>query len=137
VTMCRSANADSTSTTSPPVCSVNTDWQTGWIVFMNPECDTTLNEPKEGGVQKPENMILARPAGSTNYTLVSSGATKIMFNARGQTDLSATTPGVFVLTYVPSTALTTSYGFNICIDKLGRSRSVPVGVASGTACGSY
>jgi type IV fimbrial biogenesis protein FimT len=134
VTMCRSANADSTSDTSPPVCSANTDWQTGWIVFMNPECDATLNEPKEGGAKKPENMILARPAGSTNYTLISKGgSTKMMFNARGQTDVAG--GSWFQLNYVPSTSLTTQYGFNVCVDLLGRSRSVPWSASN--TCASY
>ena len=139
VTMCRSANADSTDANSPPVCSVNTNWQTGWIVFMNPECDATLNEPTEGGAKKPENMILARPAGSTNYTLVSgntsagNGATKIMFNARGQTNVA--TGSWFQLNYVPTPSLSTTYGFNVCVDLLGRSRSVPWSATN--TCGSY
>ena len=140
VTMCLSTNADSMSDTSPPICAgAGSNWQLGWIVFMNPGCDATLNTPSVTNVSagiNVDNKILARPAGSANYTLVGT-TNRMMFNARGQTDLSATSPGLFVLTYVPSSALTTSYGFNICVDKLGRSRSVPVSVASGAACANY
>lgn len=82
-------------------------------------------------------MLIARMAGSTNYEL-NGTANRMMLNARGRTDLPAA-GGLFVLKYQPSAALTTSYGFNICVDMLGRSRSVPVAVTgSGTAtCLAY
>ena len=142
VTMCLSTNADSTSTSSPPACAATgTDWQQGWIVFMNPDCNASLNEAKEGTTSKPENMLIARTAGSSNYQL-NGNANRIVFNARGQTDITAAAGGVFVLNYVPSAALTSNYGFNICVDKLGRSRSVPASVAANTTgaavnCSNY
>ncbi|APW40701.1 hypothetical protein RD110_14405 [Rhodoferax koreense] len=142
VTMCLSTNADSTSSSAPPSCAgTGTDWQQGWIVFLNPECDASLNKPTEKNaagtaVDKPENMLIARTAGNTNYRLTGN-VNKILFNARGQTDIAASSSGLFILSYVPSTDLTTSYGFNICVDRLGRSRSVPVSVAAVATCLSY
>jgi len=137
VSMCLSTNADSTT----PSCSTTaTNWQQGWIVFLNPECDASLNQATEKNssgtaVFTAENMLIARTAGSTNYQLTST-VNKVQFNARGQTDIAASTGGLFVLNYVPSTQLTTTYGFNICLDKLGRSRSVPVTVTSSTTSGA-
>lgn len=145
VTMCKSSNADSTSSTTPPVCSAaGTDWQVGWIVFMNPQCDATLNraaEPNASGtlVDRPENMLLARLGGSANYTLESSTA-RFLFNARGQAAafdnsgaIDTTGSAWFPLNYVQDTSLNTKYGFAICVDRLGRSRSVPW--KSTTNCG--
>lgn len=125
VTMCLSTNADA----SAPTCTGGTDWQAGWIVFLNPDCNAALTQPMEGTTLKPENMVIARLAGSTNYTLktmrdtTNNGTANFMFNARGRTNVAAS--DWFQLNYAPSTSLSSTYGFNVCVDLLGRSRSVP------------
>ena len=134
VTMCMSSDADS----ATPTCATSgTNWQTGWLVFMNQGCDAAADSPPaetDAFGNAVENRILARTAGSANYTLIAKNDTrKMMFNARGQTNV----PGGswFQLNYLPSTSLTTSYGFNVCVDVLGRSRSVPWSATN--TCASY
>ncbi|MDB5847495.1 MAG: hypothetical protein JWP29_1247 [Rhodoferax sp.] len=135
VSMCISTNADSTSTTSPPACSTTaSNWQAGWIVFLNPDCNAALTQPMEGTTAKPENMLIARTAGSANYELNDMVPTRsMMFNARGQTGVAG--GSWFQLKYLPSVPLTSSYAFNICVDLLGRSRSVPLSATN--TCGTY
>ena len=51
VTVCMSSSAANAS----PACTTSgNDWQAGWIVFLNPSCDTGLNKPSED-----INMLLA------------------------------------------------------------------------------
>lgn len=130
VSMCLSTNAGSTDVNNPPVCATTgNNWQQGWIVFLNPECNAALTQPMEGGVSKPENMLIARLSGSTNYTLTAmrgttnAGTINMMFNPRGQTTVPAT--DWFQLNYLPNSQMSSTYGFNVCVDPLGRSRSVP------------
>lgn len=136
VTMCMSSTVDTT-TGNGPVCLTNgQDWQVGWIVFLNPECNTTINRPQETNasgtlVNKPENMLLVRRTGNADYTLMSQSTTrKIQFNPRGNSNLGAA--GRFDLVYTDN-QLSNAYGFSICLDALGRTRSVPAAVV----CNSY
>jgi len=119
-TMCMSSTVDNA---SPACTNTGSDWQIGWIVFLNPDCDTALNTPAA-----PENMVLVRRGGNTNYYLQSQRSTptrKINFDARGNIGLNRTDE--FDLIYQGSTSPNTmNYGFNICLAITGRTRSIPV-----------
>jgi type IV fimbrial biogenesis protein FimT len=117
VTVCMSSSAANAS----PACTTSgNDWQAGWIVFLNPSCDTGLNKPSED-----INMLLARPAGDATYLLqTQSNRKKITFNSRGAPGLGSA--GEFDLIYESvGNAMTAKYGFNICLDSLGRTRTIP------------
>jgi type IV fimbrial biogenesis protein FimT len=118
-TMCMSSTVDST---SPTCTSSGSDWQIGWIVFLNPDCNTALNAPVAT-----EDMVLVRRAGNSNYYLQSQRSTptrKINFDARGNIGLNRTDE--FDLIYQGSSNPNTmNYGFNICLAITGRTRSIP------------
>lgn len=117
VTVCMSSSAANAS----PACTTSgTDWQVGWIAFLNPTCDSGLNKPTDD-----INMLLARPAGNSSYLLqAQSSRKKLTFNARGSPGLSGADQ--FDLIYdTVGNPMTSKYGFNICLDGLGRTRTVP------------
>jgi len=117
VTVCMSSSAANAS----PACTTSgTDWQVGWIAFLNPSCDTGLNKPDDD-----INMLLARPAGDPTYLLQTQHSRKkLTFNPRGAPGLGGA--GRFDLIYdTVGNAMTTKYGFNICLDSLGRTRTIP------------
>ncbi|BDT68692.1 hypothetical protein os1_28780 [Comamonadaceae bacterium OS-1] len=136
VTMCMSNSVDTTTGNGPTCLGSGQDWQVGWIVFLNPECNTTIDRPQETNaagtlVNAPENMLLVRRAGNPDYSLMSQSTTqKIFFNPRGNATLGAA--GRFDLTYTNNT-LSNAYGSSICLDKMGRTRPVPAAVN----CNSY
>ena len=117
VTMCMSSTA---SGASPSCTTSGTDWQVGWIVFLNPSCDAGLNKPAEDF-----NMLIARPGGESSYALqTQNNRKKLNFNSRGAPGLGGA--GQFDLVYESvSNPLTEKYGFNICLDGLGRARTIP------------
>ena len=117
VTMCMSSTA---SGASPSCTTSGTDWQVGWIVFLNPSCDAGLNKPA-----KDFNMLIARPGGESSYALqTQNNRKKLNFNSRGAPGLGGA--GQFDLVYESvSNPLTEKYGFNICLDGLGRARTIP------------
>lgn len=117
VTMCMSSNA---SAASPSCTTSGTDWQVGWIVFLNPSCDAGLNKPAED-----INMLIARPGGESSYALqTQNNRKKLNFNSRGAPGLGGA--GEFDLIYESiSNPLTKKYGLNICLDSLGRTRTIP------------
>ena len=117
VTMCMSSNA---SAASPSCTTSGTDWQVGWIVFLNPSCDAGLNKPAED-----INMLIARPGGESSYALqTQNNRKKLNFNSRGAPGLGGA--GEFDLIYESiSNPLTEKYGLNICLDSLGRTRTIP------------
>ena len=117
VTMCMSSTA---SGASPSCTTSGTDWQVGWIIFLNPSCDAGLNKPSED-----INMLIARPGGESSYALqTKNNRKKLNFNSRGAQGLGGS--GQFDLIYDSvSNPLTEKYGFNICLDSLGRTRTIP------------
>lgn len=129
-TMCMSDTVDSTT----PSCKNTTeDWQVGWIVFLNPTCDNAYGTGTK--TLSAADLILVRRTGNTSYNMMTpSGSTavrRIDFDARGRTSLS--NAGTFSLNYLPSPQLDLAYSINICLDALGRTRSIP-----GTSkCDSY
>jgi type IV fimbrial biogenesis protein FimT len=137
VTMCMSNTVDTTSNNGPSCLTSGQDWQLGWIVFLNPDCNTTISRPRETNtagtlVNAPENMLLVRRTGNADYNLMSpDNIRKILFNPRGNTSLGSA--GQFNLTYPSNNSLSDTYGSSICLDKMGRARSVP----ASADCDSY
>lgn len=89
VTMCMSSKAS----LSPPKCTESGDhWDIGWIVFLNPSCDTSITtaNPKTG-TSPLETVILTRDTSGSRYALTngSSGTRSITFGARGNTSSSS------------------------------------------------
>lgn len=128
VTMCTSSTVDN----AQPVCKTSDqDWQVGWILFLNPDCDSALAKPeKTDGTYSDEDLILIRRPVEGEYYLQAqtSGRRKLFFNSRGSPGLSGANE--FDLVYRASNdPLTNKYGFNICLDSVGRTRTVPSDMA--------
>lgn len=126
-TMCMSSSSGADS----PACTTNeADWQVGWIVFLNPACDSSLTAPPSSS-----DLLVARVAKTGDYYLQAQGSSpvkKMMFNPRGSPNLTAA--GEFDAIYrSASHALTVAYGKNICVDGLGRTRAIP----SSSTCATY
>ena len=120
VTMCMSASVDDA---EPSCATTGQDWQAGWIVFLNPKCTTTLNKADAA-----DDMIMARrPAGASYQLNAQANVRKFTFDSQGRPDTLNTKQ--FNLVYESAAnSLTTKYGSNICIDGMGRVRSVKAGV---------
>lgn len=117
ISMCKSANAGASS----PTCSANgTDWQEGWILFVNTACDSSLNAPPSAA-----DLLLARVSNSSEITIATqSNIKKMMFDNRGGSGLNAASE--FDLSYGgPNSAESLKYGVNLCLDALGRVRTIP------------
>lgn len=125
VTMCMSSEAgkefDYDNPATYPRCTIaGTDWQVGWIVFLNPSCDSGLDKPADAA-----DMLLARPSTGSDYLLqTQSSKKKFMFNARGSPGLGSA--GQFNIIYQEvNNPLNDKYSINICMDGLGRTRTIP------------
>jgi len=123
VTMCMSSTVDN----AQPVCKTSDqDWQVGWIVFLNPDCKSTLARPETiNGAYSAEDLILIRrPVGGEYYLQAqTNGRRTLFFNSRGSPGLSGANE--FDLVYrAANDPLTNKYGFNICLDSVGRTRTV-------------
>jgi len=123
VTMCMSSKAS----LSPPKCTVSGDeWGVGWIVFLNPSCDTSITtaNPKTGASPL-ETVVLVRDTSGPRYSLQngrgSSGTRSITFGARGNTRSS--TGASFNLL---DTGVSPSDGINrtFCLDFAGRIKTL-------------
>jgi type IV fimbrial biogenesis protein FimT len=118
VTMCMSNTTDD----ALPLCkTTDSDWQVGWIAFLNTSCNTSI-----AGPATIEDVVLIKKSIGDQYYL-SSQATpprrKLTFNSRGYPGLSGADE--FDLIYsAPNDPMTSKYAFNICLDKLGRTRTI-------------
>lgn len=129
-TMCMSDTVDS----ATPSCKTTTeDWQLGWIVFLNSTCDNAYGTGTK--TLSAADLILVRRTGNTDYTMTtpsgSSAVRRVDFDARGRPSLSGAS--TFTLNYPQNSQLDLAYSIKICLDALGRTRSIP-GTSS---CGSY
>ena len=117
VTMCMSSTVDNAN----PTCDIaGEDWQVGWLVFLNPTCNNALLSPAVA-----EDMILIRRPLSADYFLnaVTADRRTLVFNARGTPGLNGA--NTFNLIYkTASDPLTTKYPFNVCLNSMGRARTV-------------
>jgi type IV fimbrial biogenesis protein FimT len=139
VTMCMSTTVDTAiAGTSGPRCSTSgDDWQVGWIAFLNESCNNSWTYPHTSPTDTAYDeagLIVSKRAVSGPYSLMTqtSGRRRLDFNARGSSGLSGATE--FDLVYdSASNEKTLKYAFNICLDALGRTRTIP----TGSACATY
>ena len=121
VTMCMSNTTDD----ALPSCKTSdSDWQVGWIGFLNTSCNAAI-----AGPAAIEDVILLRKTVGDLYFLNSTTPTRtITFNSRGYPGQN--NPERFDLVYsAADDPMTTKYGFNVCVDKLGRTRTISTGSA--------
>ncbi len=129
VTMCLSTTVNATgSGSSGPRCATSgQDWQVGWITFLNPSCDNASNYPAA-----PEDLLFARqPVAGDYYLQAQSSTRKIQFNARGLNGLSSAEEFDLIFESV-NHPWTQQFGVNICLNKMGRTRTI----SNQAACGS-
>lgn len=117
--MCMSG---ATSSGSLACATGGSDWQPGWMVFLNASCDYSRNLPENS-----DDILEIRSGIGNDYVLQSQSSTptrKIMFTARGiQTVGNA---DEFDLIYKDvSNKKNETLGLNICLDALGRLRNIP------------
>jgi len=128
VTMCMSSTIDN----DQPVCATSgQDWQIGWIVFLNPACDSSLTEPKkisDGSYSDEDLILIRRPVGGEYYLKAQDSRRTLFFNSRGNSRLSDADNFRFLYRTI-SDPLSIKYGFNICLDAVGRTRTIPAGTA--------
>lgn len=118
VTLCKSTSAGG----AAPVCdTAGDDWQVGWIAFLNPSCNSAANAPADA-----IDLFLTRVSAGNDFYLTSqsNGLRRMMFNPRGAPGLLAAAE--FDLVYqAANSSYTNRFGFNICLDALGRTRTIP------------
>ena len=133
--MCLSTTTDTAITTNSsgnvtagPMCAdAGTDWQQGWIVFLKEDC---VNGTQVGNSRpvRPEDYIVIKSSIGDSYNLLAQGSSppkRFFFDANGRPGLSGA--GKFDLEYAPNSTLTQNYGFNICVDSVGRTRNISWG----------
>lgn len=126
VVVCKST----TSGDAQPVCDTASDnWAVGWAVYRLPSCSLgDLPTSATSAASNAANLISTRPASNARYALAVQGTAvrSIMFNARGVPGLSGARR--FNLSDANSSAAENNvYGRTLCIDKVGRVRSIAYG----------
>ena len=116
VTMCISSNTANALTGGTPTCATSgSDWQVGWIVFANPSCSSSQNNPTTNG----SSLIAVRQKGLDTFELSpasGSALRRITFDSRG------ITVGVqknLTLAYTPENTSSPHYR-SVCISSAGR-----------------
>lgn len=121
VTMCMSSEAS----LSPPKCTTTgDDWGVGWIVFLNPSCDTSITTANpRTGISPLETVVLTRDTSGSRYALSngSSGTRSITFGARGNTRSSTGASFNLIDTKVSSDD---SINRTFCLDFAGRIKTL-------------
>jgi type IV fimbrial biogenesis protein FimT len=114
VSICMSANTANALTGGTPTCATTgSDWQSGWIIFSNPTCSTTLNNPTASG----NTLIKVRQAGVSNFTLsASTTVRRFTYESRG---LPFSGQSNFTLAYTPETVASPHYR-SVCVSSAGR-----------------
>ena len=127
-TMCLSDTADA----AIPFCKQSgNDWQVGWIVFLNPDCDANYGKNAAANAIAADDIVIARGAANRDYQLVSSRPTRrIQFTSRGSNGMGSIDR--FDTKHV-SEVMTSRYGARICLDQMGRTRPIP----AAETCGTY
>ena len=114
-----SANTD---TDSPTCTATGDDWQRGWILFLNPSCDSSKNAP-----DNIVDLLEVRSSVGDEYFLKSQSSSptrKIMFNSRGNIPIASADEFDIIYKEV-SNSKNESLSQNICLDALGRVRTIP------------
>lgn len=126
--ICASMCTSSTAADDTPSCSSSeTDWQKGWIVFLNPSCDATNTTPDIA------DIVVARPGGDGQIHVKNEDASYLQFNARGNPGLAGTRTYEVSYGASNSTEMSQRFGLSICMDAMGRTRSIP----RGKTCANY
>lgn len=126
IVVCKSSNAGE----ARPVCdTANANWAVGWAVYRLPSCNVD-DRPQSAtaATTNAANLITTRPSSAARYNLAVQGTAvrAIMFNARGVPGLSGASK--FNLSDTNSSnAENNTYGRSLCIDKVGRVRSIAYG----------
>lgn len=127
VTMCMSANTANALTGGTPTCATSgLDWQAGWIIFSNPSCSATQDDPTTVG----STLISVRQPGVDSFTLQSPTATplrRFIFDSRG---LSTGIQSTFTLAYTQEATGGPNHRL-ICISSAGK---VSVKKYGGSTC---
>jgi hypothetical protein len=100
---------------TPTCAEAGNNWQAGWIVFSNPSCSATQNDPTTAN----STLIAVRQAGVDTFTLTPTSATtlrRLTFDSRGLADLAQET---FTLSYTPE-AIGSPHYRTICLSTAGR-----------------
>jgi type IV fimbrial biogenesis protein FimT len=125
VTVCMSTTVNATGNgSSGPVCATTgTNWQAGWIAFLNPSCDSTLNFPA-----LEEHFLFLRQEGNSNISLTQSPSLlKINFDSRGAVIGLGQIQQFNMQFQETANPMNTKYAKNICLDAMGRTRLVKFG----------
>jgi type IV fimbrial biogenesis protein FimT len=119
-TICMSDTADA----AVPFCKqTGDDWRAGWIVFINPGCDSDYGKNSKGKAVSAADLVLVRGAGGSDFHLVANTSTRrVQFNAHGSNGMGSIDRFDLKYREYPPEQQT---GFNICLDKMGRTRTVP------------
>lgn len=114
-TICMSSNTANAINGGVPTCATTgSNWQAGWIIFANPTCSTTLNNPTQSNSQ----LIFVRQAGSTNFILSTTPALRrLTFDSRGLTNSGQRN---FTLEYSPEDVSSSTHYRSICLSSAGR-----------------
>jgi len=115
VTMCVAADINAA---SPKCATAGVEWNPGWIIFSNPQCDSDLTQPTA-------ELLKAYVGNSAGPTLNGTGTPrKFMFDSRGR--LSPVGAAASLSIAPPNEAATKM----VCVDMLGRARIGNVGSIS-------
>jgi type IV fimbrial biogenesis protein FimT len=124
VTVCRTANP----TAAAPTCLAGSNWTTGWITFVDTQCDSgTALAPSAA-----PNSILARSQSISDLNIFSNGSgtaiNSISFNGRGQGVFGAGRIGSFNISPIDK-GVSDPNSRSICVGMTGRARVVDLGAA--------
>jgi type IV fimbrial biogenesis protein FimT len=116
VTICMSSNTANALTGGTPTCATTgSNWQAGWIIFSNPSCSSTQNNPTTAG----SNLISVRQTGADTFELNPASGNalrRLTFDSRG---LAAGVQKNFTLAYLPENTNSPHYR-SICLSSAGR-----------------
>lgn len=114
VTICMSSNTANALTGGTPTCATTgSNWQAGWIIFSNPSCSSTQNNPTTAG----SNLISVRQTGADTFELSPGNALRrLTFDSRG---LTVGVQRNFTLAYLPENTNSPHYR-SICLSSAGR-----------------
>ena len=132
-TVCMSSSANA----SQPACTTTgSDWSVGWIVFLNPACDSTATQPNSTDSSgttyyDSRNLLVAHAAGNTRVNLLAIAASAsstpvkaLTVFGRGNTDLSAMAKFNVVYDNSVSSPISSKFGYTLCLDSFGRTRTI-------------